>query len=550
MKCTSVSFIRLVMLTLLILGAHPSTALHAQEAFALPEAKAGFAYEFQIQVEGGLPPLKWRVAGGELPPGIELLPSGTLRGVPTVPRRDPYQFMVEVSDSSQPPQTFAQRFSVVIKAGPLHMVLGADPPRTETPGELTIVPPLNEPSSERLSQLRGANAVSATPRSTDTGPKQAPGATPASGQAACPDDSPRACIEGTLKPWSYVVWGKIPKTLAAPRPRIEILVDDLLETQAAGAPGNPLIDPASGRITVWLEHPLMEGQRVRLRPVAGTQAGDWSDEAVVKEPDEERKAECPSAVSDCREPFEASTYLGLAIDTFASGETRKYLNPNAPNGPKERMVGGIDFAYRLMGRPVVRYGDKRYGWPNQLWIYGETVHGVRSTDVDCTKNATFLTCQNALALPTRAPDQILFTFRNATSLEGFAGFRYEFFSLQPRSLSPANLYLKAQAGFLTVSGAPSAAKAIHHVGLGAIATKGVFQDSYLEFGFGRNDLFAQKRLRRWKVDGFVSRRLTQGISFFAQITVDTDIGPGSDSIQSYVGFDFDLRRLYDWLKKE
>src|SRR5205807_510701 len=134
----------------------------------------------------------------------------------------------------------------------------------------------------------------------------------------------------------------------------------------------------------------------------------------------------------------------------------------------------------------------------------------------------------------------------ATSLEGFAGFRYEFLTLQPGSISAANLYVKTQAGFLTVAGAPSAAKAIHHFGFGAIATKGDFQGSYLEVGYGRNDLFAQHRLNRWKVDAYVSKRISKGISFFAQINVDTDIGPGADSIQSYLGFDFDLARFKGW----
>lgn len=248
---------------------------------------------------------------------------------------------------------------------------------------------------------------------------------------------------------------------------------------------------------------------------------------------------------DCRDDFVASAYLGLGIDTFASGETRQYLNPNAPNGPKERMVGGLDFGYRLMGKPVKQEGP----WANQLWVYGETVHGVRSTDIDCSKNATFITCQTALAIPNRPADQILFTIRNATSLEGFAGFRYEFYTLQPGSESAANLYVKTQAGFLTVSGAPSAAKAVHHVGLGALVTKGQFQDSYLEVGYGRNDLFAQHRLSRWKVDGYFSKRLSKGVSFFAQINVDSDIGPGSDSIQSYLGFEFDLRKVSDWFSK-
>lgn len=346
-----------------------------------------------------------------------------------------------------------------------------------------------------------------------------------------------------LLAWRYMITGELPPSFAQPGTTIEVRVDDQPAELTDQMPGNPLIDPTTKKFTLWLKHPLHQNQRVRVRPVRGSEQGEWSDEAVVQAPD---NAGCPTPVSDCRSAFEASAYIGLGIDTFASGETIKYLNPNAPNGPKERLVGGLGFAYRLMGRPKVEYAKNRHSWPNQLWVYGETVHGVRSTDIDCTKNPTFLTCQTALALPTRAPDQILFTIRNASSLEGFGGFRYEFMSLQPRSDSRANLYFKAQAGFLTAVGAPSAAKALHHVGLGALVTKGPYEGSYLEAGFGRNDLFAEKRLSRWKVDAFLSHELPQGLSFFAQITVDTDIGHGSDSIQSYLGFAYDLRMIGPW----
>jgi hypothetical protein len=426
---------KLLVMAFVIMGAQPAV-LRGQDGFSLPEAKVGVAFEFPIPAEGGLPPLSWKIVAGELPPGIELQPPGILRGLPITPRPDPYQFTIEVADSSHPPQTFRQSFSLLVKAAQLRIVLS------------------------------GNSDASATSLPSGTSP--------------------------------------------APNP-------------TTGAPG--------GAVTTG----------------AASGGGSGTSGGMAPPPSTNNDL-CPDGKSenkyDCRDDFVASAYLGLAIDTFASGETRLYLNPNAPNGPKERMVGGIDFGYRLMGKPASQAGL----WPNQLWVYGETVHGVRSTDVDCSKNATFLTCQTALAIPNRPADQILFTFRNATSLEGFAGFRYEFLSLQPGSISPANLYLKAQAGFLTVSGAPSAAKAVHHVGLGATITKGDFQGSYLEFGFGRNDLFAQNRLSRWKVDGYLSRLITKGISFFAQINVDTDIGPGADSIQSYLGFDFDLRRFKDWFK--
>src|SRR5260370_40621753 len=117
--------VNLLAVALAILGALPAV-IRGQEAFSLPEDRVGAAYEFSMPADGGLAPLKWKVAAGELPPGIELLPSGILHGVPTTPRPDAYQFMIEVADSSQPFQTFTQHFLLLVKVAQLRMALGGN----------------------------------------------------------------------------------------------------------------------------------------------------------------------------------------------------------------------------------------------------------------------------------------------------------------------------------------------------------------------------------------------------------------------------------------
>src|SRR5262245_22933361 len=112
----------------------------AEDVFALPEAKVGAPYEYQIQTEGGLAPLVWRVTQGELPPGVRLEATGRLVGAPTQPRREAYRFDVEVSDSSQPPQTFSQTFSLMVKAAPLRIV-------TNRPALRIINPESNRPGA-------------------------------------------------------------------------------------------------------------------------------------------------------------------------------------------------------------------------------------------------------------------------------------------------------------------------------------------------------------------------------------------------------------------
>jgi hypothetical protein len=521
----------------------------------------------EIKAEGGLAPFTWHLSGGQLPPGLSVSPEGKISGTPATAASQPFTFEMTVSDSSRPPQMAAQHFSIVIGAAPLRIVRSTNATGS-APLKIVGANPLQEKVTPETASAAAASVE--TPPSGSTHPAHAsPGvandvggimsagtsqpATPGNQSATpndppCSDNSDPPCVEGILHQWDYVVTGKMHTQSADSRVTIEVQVNDKpvnLSDEGVAAQ-RTVIDKNKGRFSVWLTSGLAKDQTVQVRQVLNGMPGAWSAPVTVAGLDPNDLEACVRVILDCRGTFEASTYLGLAIDTFASGDTRKYLNPNAPSGPLERMVGGIDFGYRLVGQPLLRSEVLHWAWANQLWVYGETVHGVRSSDIDCSKNPTFLTCQTALAIPGRAADQILYTFRNATSLEGFAGLRYEFLTLQPRSLSPANLYVKAQAGFLTVSGTAGAAKAVHHVGLGAVATKGGFQDSYLEFGFGRNDLFAEHRLSRWKVDAYLSKALSNGVSFFVQMTVDTDIGPGADSIQSFLGFNFDLKRIKDW----
>ncbi len=54
------------------------------ESEALPVGFAQTPYEAQLSASGGLAPYAWSIASGELPPGLDLLPSGLLQGVSAV----------------------------------------------------------------------------------------------------------------------------------------------------------------------------------------------------------------------------------------------------------------------------------------------------------------------------------------------------------------------------------------------------------------------------------------------------------------------------------
>src|SRR3954454_6217472 len=104
------------------------------------------------------------------------------------------------------------------------------------------------------------------------------------------------------------------------------------------------------------------------------------------------------ACGDQRNPFIASAYLGEAVDNFAGDTTLQYLNPQDANSNLLRAIAGIDFQYRLMGDRTSK---------KQLWVYGQTVYGVRSSDVDCKDPNTvqLSVCKNNLG--STAPNTVL-----------------------------------------------------------------------------------------------------------------------------------------------
>src|SRR4051812_3732945 len=179
------------------------------------------------------------------------------------------------------------------------------------------------------------------------------------------------------------------------------------------------------------------------------------------------------ACGDQRNPFIASAYLGEAVDNFAGDTTLQYLNPQDANSNLLRAIAGIDFQYRLMGERTSK---------KQLWVYGQTVYGVRSSDVDCKDPNTvqLSVCKNNLgSTPAStalqgAPDQFIAILRGASSLEAFIGARYETAMLQGSTDSPARIFVNLQLGFLTVSGSGTDAIDMHHLGVGAMAVNGMF----------------------------------------------------------------------------
>jgi hypothetical protein len=239
---------------------------------------------------------------------------------------------------------------------------------------------------------------------------------------------------------------------------------------------------------------------------------------------------------DKRSVFRAHGYFGYAIDSFAVDEIQYYLNPEESGETKERWVAGINFDYRINSK------NKKRGW----FLTGSTIHGIRSTDVDCAANPGLPVCSDYN--PAEPGEQSLFIIRNSTTLEANLGVRFEFLQVHDETDHTGTWFARAQAGFVTVADSSKNLVHNHTLGVGIMITHDRFRGSYLELGGTRNELYATGSRLRYRVDGLLIWEAQPfekdlGIHPYVRMIVEDDLGDAADSVQVYVGFSFDAARL-------
>jgi hypothetical protein len=84
----------------------------------LPQAKEGVLYSASFTVSGGVAPRTFSLSGGTLPPGLSLsATSGVISGTPDKATAGNYIFTIGVTDSSSPPLSASQSFTITVSKG-------------------------------------------------------------------------------------------------------------------------------------------------------------------------------------------------------------------------------------------------------------------------------------------------------------------------------------------------------------------------------------------------------------------------------------------------
>jgi len=288
--------------------------------------------------------------------------------------------------------------------------------------------------------------------------------------------------------------------------------------------------------------------------------------------------------ADDRDVFELDGFYGLAIDNFAPKEIGGY--PASASATRSRRTcagGGSD---RLFGDA----GDHF-----QVWIEGATLNGLRTADVDCTAPDQNTLCKNgSVDLSVTPPKDLqsagVQVMQHASSLEAHIGVRAEFFTLQPKTATPVKAFAFYRHGFIDVinpvvvcnaTANTACASAIgqitntevgrvlgdgktfsaQHVGIGGLIPAGHFRDTGMIFGVAKEDYFGTSHAKwsRLKLNALAifdvlpqlqNFDVTKWMGFgswrgFIAFDVDRDGGGmGPDSIETYVGFVFDLSKAF------
>ena len=79
---------------------------------SLAAATEGDPYSEAVDATGGTPPYHWALTSGTLPSGISLQSSGSLAG--TTSESGQFNFTLQVADSSSPPQTASQEYTLAV----------------------------------------------------------------------------------------------------------------------------------------------------------------------------------------------------------------------------------------------------------------------------------------------------------------------------------------------------------------------------------------------------------------------------------------------------
>lgn len=283
-----------------------------------------------------------------------------------------------------------------------------------------------------------------------------------------------------------------------------------------------LNDPVR-RFDVALPNRLRAGQVVEVSYFFGGVWSAWSNTVTV--------AGDPATDLDDEDtdPFKASAFLGGALDNFASQQFLSAIDET--DRTAFRLAAGFEIEYRLLGASAA---------DRQLWAFARLEYAPRSGEVTCgSKDQDPLTC--VLAETTAQQAQLVGkALQHAHSFEGSYGLRYDLWTIQPTSPTPARVFITGQYGIVVIADSNKQQASLTLFGGGLRLPSGRFADSKVEVGVGKTELIT-KSFPRLKANGLLIFPSTPLRVFFR---FDSETGNDVHSLITTMGVRLDVDRLF------
>ena len=234
-------------------------------------------------------------------------------------------------------------------------------------------------------------------------------------------------------------------------------------------------------------------------------------------------------------PLRAWLFYGSEVDNFTADSVEQYRNTNTDfTSRKTQQVFGVNFEYHAGAHFV---------------LSGESLHAVRTVDIDCTSDEA----QNAkvcLDHPATNPNdlqkQARFLLENASSLELAVFPRWDLHTFGDESESPVAAYVTGRVGVTSTRGVPFVLQA-YWVGPGLVAKDGPLEGSFIEYTVGTDEQFGPGVRRRG--NALLSFRVARipiiqdNMRLFIEGVLDEGVRPHPTGYRTFFGMDLDVRAV-------
>jgi hypothetical protein len=262
----------------------------------------------------------------------------------------------------------------------------------------------------------------------------------------------------------------------------------------------------------------------------------------------------PKRTLDQRPAFAASFGVGFLSETFAPKKAelqalfagRQDSQGQTTFTRRDAIATQFDMSYRLPIKGLER---------RPVSFLARTFYG-RRTGV-CAGEAPDGQASNCTGIP--EPGQALVIVRRADTSEVYFGGRWEvlpLFQSLPDQSFPGSVYVTCVVGAVFIEGVGDKALSNHFCGGGFTLVGGQYQNTYVEIGAGKSEIFAPDRSNwnRKKADVFVTarvvnRNIQNGVgrfmnSFHPFFRYTLDRGKGPDASTTNFGFVWDFVRVF------